>query len=84
MRRFDLVEVEARVRSVIREDMFCVVLPNGHALPARVGSEARSVSVLAETSSLIGHSVVVRLRTFDLCSGEIVRVCPSVSGEFEG
>jgi translation initiation factor IF-1 len=63
--REDAIKVEGKIVEVLKETLFCVELPNGHRLLARVPVRAR----YAVAGRSAGDKVIVEISPYDLSKG---------------
>ena len=74
MERFNLIHLEGVVTGCFRSSLIQVRLPNGHEVSARLeGLMAQKFSA-SPSDCLLGASVLLELRAFDLSSGRVVEV----------
>lgn len=74
MERFDLIQVEGEITACLRPSLFQARLANGHLLLAHLEGElAEKFSAIA-SECLMGKTVLLELRAFDLSSGRVLKL----------
>lgn len=74
MERFDLIQTEGVVTACLKPSLLQARLPNGHLLLAHLGEELSGKFAGNTQESLIGTTILLELRAFDLSSGRVLQI----------
>jgi translation initiation factor IF-1 len=74
MERFDLIQVEGVVTECLKPSLLKARLPNGHHLLAHLEGELSEKFAGIASEGLIGATILLELRAFDLSSGRVLQV----------
>jgi translation initiation factor IF-1 len=74
MERLNLIHLAGVVTGCLRSSLIQVRLPNGHEVSARLDGLMAQKFSASPSDCLLGASVLLELRAFDLSSGRVVEV----------
>jgi hypothetical protein len=74
MERFDLIQVRGVITECLRPLLYQARLPNGHHLLAHLGDDLAEKFSGTASEGLLGKSVLLQLRAFDLSAGLVLHV----------